>query len=219
MPDAPPESALCARSFHRAHPARSARRFRVAAARSALSALCIAALALPAAAQTFRSDAGRPDPRLAPYGLEAYRAVQEVCLPQTLGSPEAVRDVRLEPRPPQWVQDGARDLTGGVRTFASRPSSEGRIWIASLPAGRLCRVIAIDGPPRGRMFISADAAFRDNGWRLRRRVRDSVGYTERIYEHLRPGRTPDAVLNLREFVYGGGPTRRLRLLLTVQGYS
>ena len=190
-----------------------------ATARSALSALCFLACVSPGAAQTFRPDAGRADPALAPYGLEAYRAVQEVCLPQTVGSRDAVRDVRIEPDPPQWVQDGARDLTGGPRTFASRPSTRGRIWIASLPAGRLCRVIGIDGPPRGRLFISADAALRDNGWRLRRRVRDSVDYTERTYEHLRPGRTPDAVLNLKEFVYGGGPTRRLRLLLTVQGYS
>ncbi len=172
-------------------------------------------------------DAGRPDPKLASYGLEAYRAVEQVCLPDALEAargparPEpapARAGVRPEPSPPQWVQDGARDLQGGARRFASVPSSDGRIWIASLPAGALCRVIGIDGPPRGRTFIAADAAFRDNGWRLRQRVRDSLDYTERVYEHVRPGRTPDAVLNLKEFVYGGGPTRRLRLLLTVQGY-
>lgn len=202
---------------------------RALSARSALSALCLAIglSASPAAAQTFRSDAGRPDPKVAPYGLEAYRAVQEVCLPNSRGalpftreaaSALAAADVRLVD-PPQWVLDGARDLRGGERRFATRPSSEGRIWLASVEAGAICRVIAIDGPPRGRMFISADAALRDTGWRLRRRVRDSLDFTSRIYEHLRPGRTPDAVLNLTEFVYGGGPTRRLRLLMTVQSYK
>ena len=175
--------------------------------------------AAPVCAQTVYADAGRPDPALAPYGLEAYRAVQEVCLPQTLGSTAQVRDVRIEREPPQWVLDGARSLRGGKRVFATRPSTDGRIWIASLPAGRLCRVIAIDGPPRGRMFISADAALRDDGWRLRRRDVDTLDHTVRTYEHLRAGRRPDAVLKLEEFVYGGGPTRRLRLLMTVQGYD
>ena len=201
-----------------------------ALARCALFALFALGLCTvhPAAAQTVYGDAGRADPALAPYGLEAYRAVQQLCLPDALaaargrvepGAALVAAGARLEPSPPQWVQDGARDLQGGRRTFASAPAADGRIWIASLPAGALCRVIGIDGPPRGRTFISADAAFRDDGWRLRRRVRDSLDYTERTYEHLRPGRTPDAVLNLREFVYGGGPTRRLRLLLTVQGYK
>ena len=197
---------------------------------SALSALCFCALTAvspPAAAQTVYGDAGRPDPALAPYGLQAYRALQEVCLPNVQGRLPFVVSNRADlfglglrlADPPQWVLDGARDLRGARRAFATREDSNGRVWFASLPAGATCRVIAIDGPPRGRTFISADAALRDNGWRLRRRVRDTLSYTERLYEHLRPGRTPDAVLNLKEFVYGGGPTRRLRLLLTVQGYD
>ena len=192
---------------------------------------------VPAAAQPIHPDVGRADPALAPYGREAYRALEQACLPNSRGALPfrrenapalAAADVRLVD-PPQWVLDGARDLQGGTRRFAARPSSDGRIWLASLEAGAVCRVIAIDGPPRGRTFVSADAALRDpsqpgGGWRLRRRVADSLEFTERVYEHLRPepakgGRSPDAVLNLEEFVYGGGPTRRLRLLLTVQSYK
>ena len=58
---------------------------------------------------------------------------------------------------------------------------------------------------------------RDGGWRLRARD-DGLNVIRRIYEHPVPGHSPDEVLNLTEFVYGGGVARHLRLSAVLKSY-
>lgn len=184
-----------------------------------------AALAAVALAQTLYSDAGAPDPNFAPYGVEAYRAITDVCLPNTLGrlslKPEnaaalAAADVRPIDFPAEW-KIRAVSLKGGKPDWAERPSTNGRIFLAALPPGRLCEVLVLDAPTRGRIFISLDAALRDAGWSLRNRA-DSLETTRRTYE-LHPRGAPHALLDVTEFVYGGGPVRHVRLRATLKSFD
>ena len=62
-----------------------------------------------------------------------------------------------------------------------------------------------------------DAALRDGGWRLRTR-NDGLDVIRRVYDHPVPGRSPDEVLTVTEFVYGGGVDRHLRLSAVLKSY-
>ncbi len=191
-----------------------------------VAAVLLALAAAPVCAQTLYPDAGRPDPAFAPYGLEAYRAIVDGCLPNADGrlaftrdnaAALAAADLRRVEFPPEWAIRSV-SIRGGRVDYAERPSSSGRVLLAAIPPGRLCETLVFDAPTRGRIHVSLDAALRDNGWRLRRREVESLEVTRRAYEHLVPGRSPDALLDVTEFVYGGGPVRHLRLRAVLKSF-
>lgn len=184
----------------------------------------LAALALLGLGQSPYGDAGTPDPAFAPYGIAAYRAVEEVCLPNADGllpftrdnaAALAAADVRRVEQPQEWKLRSVT-LDGGRLDYAERPSSGGRLFLASLPPGKLCQAFIFDAPGGGRIWVSLDAALRDHAWRLLER-HDGFEVTRRSYQHF-TGRKADALLELVEFVDGGGPVRHTRLRLTVKSF-
>ena len=188
---------------------------------------------------TVYGDAGRPDPAFAPFGVEAFRQILSVCmnnadghLPFTRDNATALASVGVErvEFPPEYkirsvsIQGGRLDYAqvGSIAIRDGRleyqvKNSGGQLFFAAIPSAKLCETDVFDAPTRGRIFISLDAALRDNGWRLRAR-NDGLDVIRRVYEHLVPGRSPDEVLNLTEFVYGGGVTRHLRLSAVLKSY-
>ena len=187
--------------------------------------LALALVAGAASAQTVYGDAGRPDPDFAPIGLEAYRAVIDVCSPNAAGALPFTRDnaqalaahgVERVEFPPEY-RIRAVTIRGGRVDYAQPTGSAGRLFFAAIPPGRLCETDVFDAPTRGRIYISLDAALRDNGWRLRAR-NDGLDVIRRVYDHPVPGRSPDEVLTVTEFVYGGGPARHLRLSAVLKSY-
>ncbi len=186
-------------------------------------ALALAAGA--ASAQTVYGDAGRADPAFAPIGLEALHGVLDVCMPNADGRLPFTRDnaaalaaagVQRVEFPPEYKIRSVHIHVGRL-DYAERTDSGGRLFFAAIPPGRLCETDVFDAPSRGQIYISMDAALRDGGWRLRAR-NDGLNVIRRIYEHPVPGHSPDEVLNLTEFVYGGGVARHLRLSAVLKSY-
>ena len=150
----------------------------------------------------------------------------DVCRPNADGVLPFTRDnaaalaaagVQRVEFPPEWKIRSVRIRVGRV-DYAERSDSGGRLFFAAIPGGKLCETDVFDAPTRGQIYISMDAALRDGGWRLRNR-NDGLDVIRRVYDHPVPGRSPDEVLNLTEFVYGGGVTRRLRLSAVIKSYS
>ncbi len=193
--------------------------------RSALLLLSAALCPAAASAQTVYGDAGRADPAFAPIGLEALRGVLSVCMPNADGAlpfaPDnadalAAKGVRWVEFPPEWKIKSVRIRVGRVH-YAEADGVAGRLFFAAIPGGKLCETDVFDAPTRGQIYISMDAALRDGGWRLRARG-DGLDVIRRVYDHVVPGHSPDEVLNLTEFVYGGGVTRHLRLSAVLKSY-
>ena len=155
--------------------------------------------------------------------MEAYRAITDVCRPNADGALPFTRDdaPALAARGAERVEFPSESrirsvsIRGGRLDYAQ--AAGGRLFFAAIPPGRLCETDVYDAPTRGRMVVSLDAALRDAGWRLRDR-NDGLDVIRRVYEHPAPGRSPDEVLTVTEFVYGGGVTRRLRLSAVLKSY-
>ena len=178
-----------------------------------------------ASAQTVYGDAGRADSAFAPIGLEALHGVLDVCMPNADGRLPFARDnaaalaaagVRRVEFPPEYKIRSVRIHVGRL-DYAEAIGSAGHLMFASIPPGKLCETDVFDAPTRGEIYISMDAALRDGGWRLRTR-NDGLDVIRRVYDHPVPGRSPDEVLTVTEFVYGGGVTRHLRLSAVLKSY-
>ena len=185
----------------------------------------LAAAPAAASAQTVYGDMGRADPAFAPIGLEALRGVLDVCRPNADGALPLTRDnaaalaaagVQRVEFPPEYKIRSVSIRVGRL-DYAERTGSGGRLFFAAIPPGRLCETDVFDAPTRGRISVSMDAALRDGGWRLRDR-NDGLDVIRRVYEHPAAGRSPDAVLTVTEFVYGGGVARHLRLSAVLKSY-
>ena len=183
------------------------------------------ATAPPAPAQTVYGDAGRSGPPFDAIGREALRGVLDVCMPDADGALPFTRDnaaalaakgVERVDFPPEY-KIASVHIRGGRLDYAQATGSDGRLFFASIPPGRLCETDVFDAPTRGQIFISMDAALRDGGWRLRTR-NDGLDVIRRVYVHPSPGRSPDEVLTVTEFVYGGGVTRHLRLSAVLKSF-
>ena len=190
-----------------------------------VAVLALAAAPVATSAQTVYGDAGRPDPAFAAIGLEALHGVLDVCRPNADGRLPFTRDnadalaaagVRRVEFPPEYKIRSVRIHVGRL-DYAERADSGGRLFFAAIPPGRLCETDVFDAPTRGQIYISLDAALRDSGWRLRDR-NDGLDVIRRVYDHPVPGRSPDEVLTVTEFVYGGGVTRHLRLSAVLKSY-
>ena len=182
-------------------------------------------LAGAASARTVYPDLGRPEPAFAPYGLEAYRGVTEVCRPNARGDLPFTRDdasalaargvARVEAPPESRIRSVS--IRGGRLDYAEATGTDRHLFFAAIPLGRLCETDLYDAPGRGRIIVSLDAALRDGRWRLRSRNSD-LDVIRRVYDHPVPGRSPDEVLTVTEFVYGGGAARRLRLSAVLKSF-
>ena len=193
--------------------------------RPTLVLLATALLPAAAPAQTVYGDAGRSGPPFDAIGLEALHGVLDVCRPDADGDLPFTHDnaaalaahgVQRVEFPPEWKIKSVRIRVGRV-DYAERTDLGGRLFFASIPPGKLCETDVFDAPTRGQIYISMDAALRDGGWRLRTR-NDGLDVIRRVYDHPVPGRSPDEVLTVTEFVYGGGVTRHLRLSAVLKSY-
>jgi hypothetical protein len=187
--------------------------------------IAAACLAAPAPAQSVYGDAGRSGPPFDAIGREALQGVLNVCMPNADGRLPFTRDnapalaahgVERVEFPPEYKIRSVRIHVGRV-DYAQAAGSDGRLFFAAIPPGKLCETDVFDAPTRGQIYISMDSALRDGGWRLRQR-NDGLDVIRRVYDHPHPGHSPDEVLTVTEFVYGGGPVQHLRLSAVLKSY-